>query len=134
MSAKRHDQGMKWIRASRRLAIYVRDGFACCWCGAHVSRAGIKLTLDHVKPTTRGGTHASRNLVTACMGCNRQRCTTSAPAYARRAAAAHVHGWPADAVLAHVRRQVRRRVNVPAARELLRASTLGGVIAKLNET
>lgn len=133
MSTKRHSQGMKWIRASRRLAIYIRDGFACCWCAAHVSTPGVKLTLDHVRPEARGGSHASGNLVTACMRCNRQRCTASAPAYARRIAADNAHGWPAAAVLAHVRRQVRRRVDMHAARELLRGTSLGVVIAKLNE-
>lgn len=26
-------QGMNWIRQDKRLAIYLRDGLACVWCG-----------------------------------------------------------------------------------------------------
>lgn len=57
--------GSKWIRPSRRWAIYLRDGFACVYCG----RVG-KLSIDHVVPCESGGTHRSNNLVTCCMSCN----------------------------------------------------------------
>lgn len=134
MTPRRHQQGMKWIRASRRLAIYMRDGFACCWCGQSVAVHGVTLTLDHVKPTTRGGTHATCNLITACMSCNRQRRTRGVLAFARLVAAASPHGWLAERVCGHIRRQRRRRINMTAAREQLRAATLREILAKLNES
>ncbi len=60
------NNGSKWCRPARRLAIYARDGFACVYCEA---KGGV-LTLDHVQPTELGGTHHETNLVTACFRCN----------------------------------------------------------------
>ena len=60
--------GMNWLRKERRLAIYMRDGFACVYCGA-----GNELTLDHLIPYERGGSHDSENLATCCKSCNASR-------------------------------------------------------------
>jgi len=38
-------QGMNWIRKEKRLAIYLRDGLACGYCGQSIED-GAKLTLD----------------------------------------------------------------------------------------
>ena len=46
------ENGGKWIRPDKRLALYLRDGMACCWCGASVEE-GEHLTLDHVIPVSR---------------------------------------------------------------------------------
>lgn len=62
-------QGSKWITKVRRRRIYARDGHRCVYCG----ELAEKLTLDHVKPRSAGGTNVSENLVTACMVCNRAR-------------------------------------------------------------
>lgn len=62
-------QGSKWLTKKKRLAIYARDGNQCVWCGAFMT----ELTIDHVIPRSRGGCNHPANLVTACMGCNRQR-------------------------------------------------------------
>ena len=56
-------QGMNWIRQEKRLAIYLRDGMSCAYCGASVE-GGAQLSLDHVKPHSRGGSNAAANLVT----------------------------------------------------------------------
>jgi hypothetical protein len=61
--------GSKWIRPERRAAIYIRDGFACLFCGVTADE-GAALSLDHVQPRELGGTHESGNLVTACISCN----------------------------------------------------------------
>jgi hypothetical protein len=55
---------------SRRLRFEVlrRDGYACRYCGAAAPEA--TLTIDHVLPTTLGGTDTADNLVTACTPCN----------------------------------------------------------------
>lgn len=56
-------QGMNWIRPTTRLAIYLRDGLACVYCGQALED-GVQLTLDHIKPWCRGGRHSPGNLVT----------------------------------------------------------------------
>ena len=38
----------------------------CCYCGSNEN-----LTLDHVHPKTKGGRDETRNLVPACLACNR---------------------------------------------------------------
>ena len=55
-------------RLSRR-EVFVRDGHACQYCGA-ISR---DLTLDHVVPRVRGGTHTWENVVSACVPCNHRK-------------------------------------------------------------
>lgn len=69
MASRKEGQGSKWITKKRRLAIYLRDGGKCIYCGAHVS-TGVLLTLDHVLACNNGGTNESSNLVTACRSCN----------------------------------------------------------------
>jgi 5-methylcytosine-specific restriction endonuclease McrA len=67
-------RGMNWITQHKRLAIYMRDGMACVWCGSGVE-TGVTLTLDHLRPAN--GKHKadnrSRNLVTSCATCNMSR-------------------------------------------------------------
>lgn len=46
-------------------AVFARDGHACVYCGSPMN-----LTLDHVIPQSRGGSHDAENLVTACRSCN----------------------------------------------------------------
>ncbi len=58
-----------WIRRDKRLAIYLRDGEACIWCG-HSIEDGVELTLDHLIPCELGGGNHESNLVTACRHCN----------------------------------------------------------------
>jgi 5-methylcytosine-specific restriction endonuclease McrA len=63
---------MNWITQKKRLAIYLRDGCACGYCGSSVE-TGAQLTLDHVLPHARGGTNHETNLFTACKPCNDSR-------------------------------------------------------------
>jgi hypothetical protein len=65
-------QGMNWCRQDLRLAIYLRDGLACVYCGEAVED-GVKLTLDHVIPHSAGGSNKVENLVTCCHKCNSSR-------------------------------------------------------------
>jgi 5-methylcytosine-specific restriction endonuclease McrA len=67
--ARTRNQGSKWIRPAKRVAIYLRDGMACAYCGLHLE-AGIVLTLDHVVPCELGGSNEASNLITACLSCN----------------------------------------------------------------
>lgn len=78
---KAANQGMNWIRPVKRLAIYMRDGLACVYCGATVEDGAV-LTLDHVKCYAHSGDHSHTNLVTACRRCNSSRGTRSIRAFA----------------------------------------------------
>lgn len=49
-----------------RKNILRRDNFKCAYCG----RSDLQLTIDHIKPKSRGGTDDWENLVTACIKCN----------------------------------------------------------------
>jgi 5-methylcytosine-specific restriction endonuclease McrA len=49
--------------------IFRRDGYTCQYCG----QESPHLTIDHVIPRHRGGTHSWENLVTACPACNRRK-------------------------------------------------------------
>lgn len=69
-TTKRHPGS--WIIKSRRLAIYLRDGFACVYCLRGVED-GITLTLDHITPWVYFGSNKSSNLVTCCRRCNSKR-------------------------------------------------------------
>jgi hypothetical protein len=69
MAGRIAGQGSNWIRKDKRLAIYMRDGCACVYCGIGLE-AGAELTLDHVLACELGGTNHQSNLVTACINCN----------------------------------------------------------------
>jgi 5-methylcytosine-specific restriction endonuclease McrA len=51
-----------------RKTVFIRDGFACQYCGIRVSMATG--TRDHVIPRSRGGPDTMLNVVTACRACN----------------------------------------------------------------
>lgn len=62
--------GMNWLRQEKRLALYLRDGLACAYCGNTLEN-GAQLTLDHVVPFSLGGSHHQSNVVTCCDLCNK---------------------------------------------------------------
>ena len=62
------------IRPTTRVAIYLRDGYRCGWCGADLSECDpFQVTLDHLEPHDNGGGNSPTNLVTACRSCNCRR-------------------------------------------------------------
>jgi 5-methylcytosine-specific restriction endonuclease McrA len=67
--------GYDWIGRSSRLAIYMRDGFACLACGYAAGPDSVYgwsgLTLDHLDTNLRGSD--ATNLVTLCLSCNSSR-------------------------------------------------------------
>jgi len=62
--AKRRQHAVKFSRVN----VYLRDGFACAYCGAKLPMH--KLTYDHAVPRARGGRTTWDNIVTACHACN----------------------------------------------------------------
>lgn len=69
-----HQPAGRWIRVEKRLAIYLRDGFLCAYCGSALQDAApADVTLDHLLPRSAGGSNDATNLVTACRSCNSSR-------------------------------------------------------------
>lgn len=53
------------ISRTNRLKIYERDGHQCLRCETKKN-----LTIDHIKPLSKGGTNDLNNLQTLCKSCN----------------------------------------------------------------
>lgn len=61
----------RWIRAEKRLAIYLRDRVTCVYCLRDLHDADPRdITLDHLIPRSDDGSNDATNLVTACRDCN----------------------------------------------------------------
>jgi hypothetical protein len=119
---------MNWCRPATRLAIYLRDGLACAYCGATVEE-GAKLTLDHVTPHSKGGTNVVTNLVTCCHRCNSARGNRSVRVFAAAVAEYLDHGVTAVEIERHVRACARRALPRAEAREMLsRRSTVAAAV------
>lgn len=54
-----------------RKNILLRDDFRCQYCGERFT--ADELTLDHIKPISRGGTDSWNNVVAACKRCNHKK-------------------------------------------------------------
>jgi len=122
------NQGMNWIAPPKRLALYLRDGLACCYCGATLED-GCRLTLDHLIPHSLGGGNDTTNLVTACLICNSSRGARSVKQFAKKAAAYLNHGITTRQILAHIRATTRRPFDIAAAKDLI--ARRGGFSAAL---
>lgn len=59
------------VRKDLRLAIYLRDHFACLACLRDLTDAApADLTLDHITPESDGGSNEPSNLYLCCRHCN----------------------------------------------------------------
>jgi len=56
-------------RKLSRRAVFARDGYTCQYCGLQTRQ----LTLDHIRPRSRGGPHVWENVVSACIPCNHRK-------------------------------------------------------------
>jgi len=52
-----------------RTAIFHRDSFTCQYCGIKTP----DLTIDHIIPRSKGGSHSWENVVTSCGLCNHKK-------------------------------------------------------------
>ncbi len=59
----------KFLSYPRRFAIFMRDNFTCQYCGA--KSPDVALEIDHAVSRADGGDEENKNLVTACIRCNR---------------------------------------------------------------
>jgi hypothetical protein len=115
---KQANQGMNWIRQEKRLAIYLRDGLACAYCGTTVEN-GAKLTLDHIIPHSKGGSNSETNLVTCCLTCNSARGNRSMKGFAVKVAGYLNHGITAECIIKHISNCRKRVLPVAEAKELI---------------
>jgi len=72
-----------WVRVYRaRIALFLER---CRNCGTLPGQKGLKdiLTLDHLVPRARGGTHAMSNATILCRGCNLRKADKPAPEHWR---------------------------------------------------
>lgn len=113
-------QGAKWISRGGRLALYIRDGLACVYCGASIEE-GIVLTLDHLIPHCQGGSNASENLVTSCRKCNSSRGSRDWKTFVETVAAYLNHGITAAQIIEHIETTVARPVDLAGAKALIAA-------------
>lgn len=120
---------MNWCRPVRRLALYLRDGLACVWCGASIEEDGVQLSLDHVTPHCKGGTNENKNLITSCKRCNSSRGSRSVAAFSRAVASYLNHGAQPEDIIRRVRASQRRAVPLDEAKELI--ARRGGFSAAL---
>jgi hypothetical protein len=110
--------GSKWIRPEKRLAIYLRDGMACTYCGAAIED-GTQLSLDHVRPHSLGGGNDAKNLVTCCSRCNSSRGNRPVTEFAVAVATYLNHGVTAAEILRHVHNCTRRVLSIGEAKTLI---------------
>ena len=117
-SRKIKNQGMNWIRQTKRLAIYLRDGMACAYCAATIED-GAKLTLDHLTPYSDGGSNSASNLVTCCHKCNSSRGNRDWREFAGVTASYVNHGVTAESIINFVTLTVTRDLPMAEAIELI---------------
>ena len=129
MSARtKLNQGMNWIRKEKRLAIYLRDGLACAYCGAGVEDSE-RLTLDHLKPYSNGGKNDQTNLVTCCLRCNSVRGNRPWQRFCTDVATYLDHSIHPQEIVNHIVKTSRRPINVPMAKTIIKRR--GGFAAAL---
>jgi len=113
----------RWIRKDLRIAIYLRDGLRCLYCGRRLS--AIECTLDHVVPEHLGGDHSSRNLVTACGRCNKGK--------RRKLLKEFASEWARERISRTLRKDIAV-YRVMAKRVLLRRLSIEEALERLNES
>jgi len=107
-----------WIRQDKRQAIYLRDGYACIYCGAAVEDPGTVLTLDHLHPRNLGGGNEHTNLVTCCLSCNSSKQDLPMREWYRTLAD---RGVDVTDLPKKIRRHTRRVLNLKQARAIIAA-------------
>ena len=110
-------QGMNFVRQTKRLAIYLRDGLACAYCGQGIETAGVTLSLDHLQPYSLGGSNSETNLVTCCTRCNSAR--GNRPVAAFVAVTAAFFNTDAAAITARIAASTARPLALALAKNII---------------
>jgi 5-methylcytosine-specific restriction endonuclease McrA len=130
MKTNGNPYGMNWISQHKRLAIYLRDGLACAYCGEGVEQ-GASLCLDHLKSRCDGGSNHETNLVTACKRCNDSKGARSVAEFANAVADYVDHDVTAAQVLKHIKNCVTRPVELTVKRAKLLIAKRGSAAKAL---
>jgi hypothetical protein len=105
----RPGRSSSWITKHKRLAIYVRDGFSCQYCGRDMRNAAPReLTLDHLRCRIDGGTNEATNLILACGTCN-----------SARGARVVWYRYATGGAVLRIRRTIRRKLNTDLAKSII---------------
>lgn len=120
---KKKNQGMNWIRQEKRLAIYIRDGLACAYCGATIE--DTKMTLDHIIPYSMGGSNDQTNLVTCCHKCNSSRGARELREFIDSVSAYTLQD--ADKIHAYILETIQKPIDVKAAKKIIAERRQKGV-------
>jgi hypothetical protein len=59
-----------YISESLKAQIEQKDRYRCCYCLTSEANSGIPMTLDHIRPRSKGGIASFENLCLACRPCN----------------------------------------------------------------
>ena len=132
VGGRKRGQGSKWCAKDKRLALYLRDGCSCAYCGRTVA-LGIDATLDHVLACELGGTNEPKNLVTACLSCNSQKRDLT---LRRWFAFLRSNGTDTAKLGARIRRNTRKNLAKyrRQAKMLISLHGYGGACTIINET
>jgi 5-methylcytosine-specific restriction endonuclease McrA len=105
----RPGRSSSWCAKPTRLAIYIRDGFACQYCGRNLRDADPReLTLDHLKCREHGGSNDPKNLILACLKCN-----------SSRSDRVKWYDYATGGAVERIRKTVRRKLNRELAKALI---------------
>lgn len=68
---------LEWMRI-RRAFLHIQVELRCLYCSEplkdqNAKHRGELVTIDHLKPLSRGGSNSFDNLVVCCNGCNRRK-------------------------------------------------------------
>jgi len=110
---------MNWLPPWRRLAIYLRDGLACCWCGLTIED-GIKFTLDHAIARSAGGDNSSSNLFTSCLSCNARRSDDDVATFALKLSRDFEGEISASEILSHIFQRTHVPIDAAHAKALIK--------------
>ena len=113
-------QGMNWCAPAKRLAIYLRDGLACAYCGQGIENSA-RLTLDHIVPFSASGKSDNRetNLVTACLQCNSGRGNRDLSVFCHTVAQYLDHGVSGQEIYDHVQSCLARPIDRKEAKAII---------------
>lgn len=126
----KRNRSSNWCPKPLRLAIYLRDGLSCVWCGSSVESGAI-LSLDHVHPHCFGGSNEPSNVVTSCCKCNSIRGHKTIEEFAFKVA--RKNSYRASRIVAHIKACVARPVNVEKAEKIIAERGYFSVVNKREE-
>lgn len=99
------------VPAALRLAVFIRGGFHCAYCGVDMRDFNPRdVTIDHLECQSKGGKHQQDNMIGACRPCNSSRKVKPWREYATGGA------------ILRIENEIAQPLNVELAREIIRGN------------